>query len=100
MDHIKGNLRVDKNLSILNFQKDIASYTVSATPINLSESHQTEMYFSGTTSGQVVNLGDATTYSNGHEYWMHNRSTKPISVEDYGSTELVELIQEKSIKIR
>jgi len=66
-------------------------HTVSATPLVLTNSSEGLVIFTGTTSGQQVRLGDATTYQVGHQYCFHNASTKTVSIRDAGNNELIVL---------
>jgi len=68
---------------------DTASYKVtptvlatSATTTTLAVSSTSYYIFTGTTAGQIVKLGNATTYLIGHTYLIHNHSTQVISITD------------------
>lgn len=69
----------------------ITSTATSAGTVTLTSSSNTQQRFTGTTFGQIVSLGDATTYSNGKKYSVLNSSTQMISVTNNGGTSLIRL---------
>lgn len=54
--------------------------------------------FTGTTAGQIVSLGNATTYSVGQEFWIYNESTQPISIRNSAGVILQSLQFEQRAK--
>jgi hypothetical protein len=61
----------------------------SASTLTLTSSSELLTIFTGTTSGQIVKLTDATTITAGHRYEFHNNSTQDVTVQDNASTTLV-----------
>jgi hypothetical protein len=91
--------RIEGNVSILNYQGDITAYTVSAGTITMSITSALHTVFSGSTAGQILNLGDATQYQNGHEWWIYNKSTTFISIRDNSNTELLNMPTDYRLKV-
>lgn len=55
--------------------------TVSGT-LSLTASSEMVVIFTGTTSGQIVKLPDATTIQEGHRYEIFNKSSNVITIQD------------------
>jgi len=78
---------------------DTASYrvqtTVAATANTttiLTVASVSYMIYTGSTAGQIVRFGAATTYTVGHTYLFHNNSSVSISVQDGAATTLFTLV--------
>lgn len=69
-------------LDTKSFRSQVIVQATSASTMSLSASSELLMIFTGSTSGQSVNLTDATTISIGHRYEVHNNSTADISIKD------------------
>jgi len=78
----RGDWHVCNHLRARNFSIQCASIATSASILSLDDSSPSNIILTGTTAGQVVMLGDATTYQNGHEYRIFNESTQPIEVKN------------------
>ena len=65
----------------------VVAATAAATT-TLAVTSEINQIFTGTTAGQIVKLGDATTYQVGHYYFIHNASTQNITLNDNASTTL------------
>lgn len=91
MANISDNQIIEGLVDTLNYRGQLVSTTVSASTYTLSLSSAQNQVFTGSTSGQIVNLGVATNYGNGHEWWIYNESTTFISVRNNGGTELINL---------
>ena len=50
------------------------------------------LLFTGTTAGQIVKLGNATTYQIGHTYVIHNSSSQSLVIQDSAGTALLTLL--------
>ena len=48
--------------------------------------------FNGTVAGQILKLGDATTYQTGHTYIVHNSSTQNITIQNSAATVVLTLL--------
>lgn len=91
MAHIINNSIVEGLVDTLNYRGQLTSTVVSNSTLTLSLSTAHNQYLSGTTSGQIVNLGNALTYGIGHEWWIYNESTVYVSIRKNDNTELINL---------
>lgn len=71
----------------------------TASTLNVGVGTSLQYIFTGTTAGQEINLGNATTYPmNGRRYEFWNISTQNIDIEDNGDNLLITLLpQQKCI---
>jgi hypothetical protein len=66
--------------------------TTSASTLTLNSFSTGYQIFDGVTAGQILNLGDATTYfKDGHSYFILNDSSEDIIIENSGGTDLFTL---------
>ncbi len=63
--------------------------TVSAGTLTLTSTSESLQVFTGTTSGQIVKLPDATTLSVGYRYQFNNDSTQNVAIQNSASTQLL-----------
>jgi hypothetical protein len=59
--------------------------------LTLTSSSVGYFIFTGTVAGQIVKLGNATTYQVGHTYLIHNDSTQRVTVQDNSGVTLVSI---------
>lgn len=83
------------NNEIIEGVVDTNSYRVqslvqdtTASTLTLSLVSAGYMVFTGTIVGQIVKMGDATTYQVGHTYLVHNSSTQRVTVQDNAGTQI------------
>ena len=99
MTHIIDNITSEGLTSTLNYRGQITATPTSASTVTLSLASSVNQTFTGTTANQIINLGVATNYLNGHEWWIYNESNKFISVRNNSSTELLNLPPAHRVKI-
>jgi hypothetical protein len=73
-------------LDTKSFRTQAVVQATSASTMSLLASSELLMIFTGATSGQSIQLTDATTISIGHRYEVHNNSTADISIKDNAGT--------------
>ena len=78
---------------------DIGRYrvqcTIQATAnsiLNLSVSSTGYILFTGSVAGQILKLGDASTYQIGHTYLIHNSSTQNVVIQNNAGTAILTLL--------
>lgn len=92
MSKHRGDFEVCRTIFGRSFGHSRTITATSASTLTLNSFSTAYQFFDGATAGQVVNLGDATTYfKDGHTFIFLNDSDNPISIEDDGGTELLEL---------
>jgi len=75
-------------LDTLNYRMQLTTQATAASTLTLTTASTGHQHFTGTTAGQIVSLGNATTYLIGQEWWLINDSTANISVRDNSGTQL------------
>ena len=90
MAKIQGDQEICRNLLTRSLSLGNTTTTTSASTLTLNAFSTSTQIFTGSTAGQVVNLGDTTTYPNeGWTYVFINDSTQNITIEnDGGATQL------------
>lgn len=86
-NHINEGLIDTQSFRTQAIVQDTAAGTLA-----LTSSSEELIIFTGTTSGQILSLTDATTIQKGHRYEVHNNSTKDISIRDNTGTTLNTLL--------
>jgi len=86
---ITDKLTAETNVSTLNYRMQITTQATTASTLTLTVASTGHQQFTGTTAGQIVKLGDATTYLTGQEWWVINDATQSISVRDNAGTQLI-----------
>jgi len=77
----------------------LTSTALSAGTITLAITSTHNQVFTGSTTGQIVDLGNATNYNIGHEWWIYNESTTAfITVNQNGGTLLATVPPKVRIK--
>ena len=89
----------ETNVSTLNYRMQITSQTTAASTLTLTTASTGHQQFTGTTVGQIVNLGDATTYLTGQEWWIINDATQSISVRNNAGTVLSTLDATRRLRV-
>lgn len=80
---------LDQNITTTATAAGTTTLTVSSSPIQ---------QFTGT-STQTLKLPDATTLNNGREYWVLNRSSGAVTIQDTGSNTLTVVNGNSELKI-
>lgn len=91
MAYVNSQVTCEGRLDTLNFRMQILVQATAASTLTLTTTSPGHTEFTGTTAGQIIDLGVATTYLNGHEWHVYNESTQTISVRDNGATVLATL---------
>jgi hypothetical protein len=73
--------------------------TVSATTTTLSSTSTSYYILDGSTPGQIVKLGSATTYGKGFTYLFHNQSSTVVSFQDNAGTFLFALNEDERTEV-
>ena len=81
----------ETNISTLNYRLQITSQATANSTLTLTTASTGHQQFTGSTAGQIVKLGDATTYLTGQEWWIINDATAIVLVQDNGGTQLISL---------
>jgi hypothetical protein len=82
MSHIIDSIIVEGIAKTDALSLDLTSTTTSAGTQTLTASSTVQQVYTGSTAGQLVNLPDATTLSNGHTYFFWNESTVSVDIQD------------------
>lgn len=88
MSHIIDTLISEGLLDTKSFRTQAVVAATAATTTTLAVTSELAFLFTGTTAGQIVKFGDATTYQVGHQYEIHNNSTQNISLTDNANAAL------------
>lgn len=100
MSEVKGDIQIRRNLSTRSLRIENDLFTVSNSILSLTNFSSSQITFSGSLAGQVVNLGDATSYAAGHLFQFYNGSTTNITIEDDGNNTLVDLFPYQKIILK
>lgn len=80
-----------------NFLSTASVLATTNSTLTLAADSRLLYLFTGTTAGQIVKLGNATTYNIGHKYEIWNTSSQSIFISNYSGTTLFELaVQQKT----
>jgi len=88
MSHIIDTLISEGLLDSKTYRSQSVVAATAAVTTTLDVTSESVLIYTGTTAGQIVKLGDATTYQVGHMYWIHNNSTQNVTLNDNASTTL------------
>lgn len=89
---IKGDEYVRGHLRSRSFSLESLTITTVVNGVQiLSSSSPSNIFFIGSAQNQYVNLGDATTYQQGHYYNFMNDSSEVVFIRDFGLNVLAEL---------
>jgi len=98
MSLVNAQVTSEGRLDTLNYRMQTTSQATTASTLTLTTASTGHQQFTGNTTGQIVNLGNATTYLNGQEWWIINDATVSVSVRDNGGTELIVLDQTRRLR--
>lgn len=93
MSHIVDNITSEGNASVLNYREQITSQATANSTLTLTIASTGKQRFTGSTTGQIVNLGNATNYLAGQQWTIINDSTVSIVVSNSGGTPLLSNLQ-------
>lgn len=100
MSKVRGDFTVTRNISSRNLSQQRTITTVSASTLTLNSFSSTTQIFTGSTAGQVLDLGDATGYGqDGGWFLIINRSDQNITIQDAGANLLLILQKNYSVII-
>lgn len=85
-DPISGDLNFTRILATRGFATDLTTIVTSASTTQILSTDAHAYVATGSTSGQILKLPDATTLRIGHEYWIINESTVQITVQQFGGS--------------
>jgi len=91
MPHIIDTMISEGLLDTRSFRTQAVVAATAAATTTLTVSSELAHLYTGTTAGQIIRLGDATTYTVGHQYEIHNSSTQSIALQDNGAGVLATL---------
>jgi hypothetical protein len=86
---ITDTVQTETNLIGHGFATDITSITSSATTTQLVSTDPHTFFVTGSTTGQIMALPNATTLRNGQQYWILNASTASITCQQFGGSNAV-----------
>lgn len=77
------NATVEGLLQHKSWNINVNAVTVAAVTQTLTSTSEATQVYSGSTSGQIVKMPDATTFGQtGQRYWLHNDSTQNVTIQD------------------
>lgn len=82
MTGIIDNQTVEGLADIKSFRTQAVVTATANTTTTLTATSELLMIYTGSVSGQIVKLTDATTISVGHRYEIHNNSTADLTIQD------------------
>jgi hypothetical protein len=88
MTHYIDTCTVENNLEFKSGKVQALVVTTTASTLTLSNSTESLIITTGSTAGQIINLGAATGYSVGRWFWLLNEATTSITVNNAGGTTL------------
>jgi len=91
MPHVIDSITCEGLNDIKSLRAQAVVQATAASTYTLAVASEASLIFTGTTAGQIVRLGDATTYSVGHIYIIHNNSTQSVTVQNNATTTLFTL---------
>jgi len=91
MSHIIDNITSEGLTDTKSFRAQAVVQATAASTLTLTVASEHVTIFTGTTAGQNLKLGDATTYQVGHIYIVHNNSTQSVTVQNATPTTLFTL---------
>lgn len=89
---IADTVIAENHVDTINYSMRLSTQATSVSTLILTTLSSGNQQFTGATAGQIVNLGNATTYLIGHEWWIINDSTTSVLVRDNSAVLLVTLL--------
>ena len=99
MSAIQGDLVVKRNTSTRSLRTEVNVVATSAATMTLTVFAKSQIIFTGSTSGQVVSLPDSSILEIGHIFWIRNRSTTSIEIQDSLSNVIVQLYSYQTVHL-
>lgn len=93
MSLINENVRSEGLLQTRSLRFEKLEITTAASTYSMSASTPHYINFEGSTAGQSLDLPDATTLSNGHQYYITNEAGASVSLRYNDTSILVNLVQ-------
>jgi uncharacterized protein YaiE (UPF0345 family) len=98
---IKGDEYVRGHLRSRSFSLESLTITTVANGVfSLTASSPSNVFFIGSAQNQYLNLGDATTYEQGHYYNFMNDSSEVVFIRDFGLNVLAELLPNAGVTLQ
>jgi len=91
MSHIVDTIIAEGLTDTKSFRTQAIVQATAASTLTLAVDTERTIILTGTTAGQLVKLGVATTYQVGHIYEIHNNSTATVTVQNNTPTTLFTL---------
>ena len=91
MTHIVDNFISEGSLDFKTGRTQTLIRTVTSSTLTISDATESLIIFTGSTSGQIINMGSATGYLNGRWFWFNNDSTVPVTIANLAGTTLFTL---------
>lgn len=92
-------IKSEGNFRSLNVACELTTHLTSASTISLTAASALNHVFTGSTSGQIINLGDARNYAVGQEWWLYNDSSAFITAHYSDSTVLYSIPPNIKVKL-
>jgi len=91
MSNISDAITAEGLADIKSLRTQATVQNTAASTITLTASSEMSNIFTGSVSGQIIKLADATTLSVGHRFEFYNKSTATITIKDNSGTVLLTL---------
>lgn len=98
VDHHTGDYNNTRILAVRGFATDLTTYATSNSVQQIISFDAHTVVATGSVSGFVLQLPDATTIRNGHSYWVINEATVNVTVRQFGGSNSVALIPKNSVR--
>jgi len=86
-DPVTGDFNNTRILATRGFSTDLTTITSASQTTTMLSTDAYCYVVTGSTTGQIIKLPDATTLRVGHEFWVNNSSTVQITVQDFGASD-------------
>jgi hypothetical protein len=97
-DPVVGDYNVRRIIHTRGFATDIKELVSSATTTVLTNTDPHVAVITGNTSGQIVQLPNATTLRRGHQLWIINASTVTMITQQFGGSNSITLYSSGSVR--
>jgi hypothetical protein len=85
MPYTTDNILVEGLSDIKSFRTQTSVQASAATTTTLTLTSEYKWIYTGSVAGQIVQLPNATTLSNGHTFEIHNNGTQAVTINDAAS---------------
>ena len=98
MDPSVGDFNISRTAHMRGYATDITSVTSASQTKQLLHTDAHAVVVTGSTNGQIIILPNATTLRKGHQFWVINSATVPITVSEFGGTNAIVLFTSNSVR--